>query len=84
MYKPINRVGTAKHRQLIAKALEAEPDFNVWLEVINKSKGKGHKIDGTFMPISLENLLNNYHKILEDSYNLVEGVASTNEQRYSL
>ena len=42
------------------------------LEVIKKSANKGHKIDNEFKALSLDNMLDNAQKILDNSYNLVE------------
>jgi len=68
--KYFNFVNTAQNRRLIAEQVADEP-LEVWSEVFKKAKDKGHLIDNRFKPLSLKNLLLNYSKILEDTYQLV-------------
>lgn len=68
--KYFNFVNTAQNRRLIAEQVADEP-LEIWIEVFKKAKDKGHLIDNRFKPLSLKNLLLNYSKILEDTYQLV-------------
>ena len=70
-------IDTKQNRELISIAILNEPSFKLWDEVIKKSLNKGHFIDDRFMPLSLERMLENYSKILEDSY----GLTTINEQK---
>lgn len=60
---------TTQNRKLIAEVV-ADETLDVWIEVFKKSKNKGHIIDGTFKPLSLNSILKNYSKILEGTYKL--------------
>ena len=58
-------------RLKIAQAIEIN-GLEAILEVIKKSAGKGHLINNEFIPLSINNMLDNAQKILDDSYNLVD------------
>ena len=68
--KYFNFINTAQNRKLIAEVVSDET-LETWKQVFEKSHNKGHLIDGTFRPLSLKNLLKNYTKILEGTYQLV-------------
>ena len=63
-------INTAQNRKLIAEVV-ADETIELWIEVFKTAKDKGHLIDGKFRPLSLKNLLKNYSKILEGTYQLV-------------
>ena len=63
-------INTAQNRKLIAEVVVDET-IELWIEVFKTAKDKGHLIDGKFRPLSLKNLLKNYSKILEGTYQLV-------------
>lgn len=58
-------------RLKIAQAIEVN-GLEAIIEVIKKSAGKGHLINNEFIPLSINNMLDNAQKILDDSYNLVD------------
>ena len=58
-------------RLKIAEAIEIN-GLDALFEVIEKSAGKGHFINNEFIPLSINNMLENAQKILDDSYNLVD------------
>ena len=60
---------TTQNRKLIAEVV-ADETLEVWIEVFKRAKDKGHLIDGTFKPLSLNSILKNYSKILEGTYKL--------------
>lgn len=68
--KEIGKPVVNAHRKLLDEALNMEDDVNVWIEVFDKCRNKGHIIDDVFKPVSIENMIKHYHSILEDSYGL--------------
>lgn len=58
-------------RLKIAQAIEVN-GLEAIIEVIKKSANKGHLINNEFIPLSINNMLDNAQKILDDSYNLVD------------
>jgi len=68
--------GTNQQKKLIAESLTFE-DMKTWNEVIEKSANKGFNFKDGFKPLSFEKMIENYSKILDDSYNLKSREAST-------
>ena len=73
LYENYNNSGRILNqtRLKIAQAIEVN-GLDVMLEVIKKSANKGHLINNEFIPLSVENMLDNAQKILDDNYNLVD------------
>ena len=74
---------TAQIQEKVKNALIDE-DFKLWQEVIEKSANKGHFINNRFIPLSAENMIDNYTKILEETYGLLnrEETKITNGDNY--
>ena len=68
---------TAQIQEKVKNALIDE-DFELWKEVIEKSANKGHFINNRFIPLSAENMIDNYTKILEENYGLLKREESKN------
>lgn len=62
---------TAQVQQKVKNALIDE-NLELWKEVIEKSANKGHLINNSFVPLSAEKMIENYSKILEEAYQLVD------------